>query len=269
LRGPAHGGYPIDAPVRQGINSLWHTIPMPVFRLTDELVFPPPELAADEGLLALGGDLSVDRVLLGYSMGIFPWYSEGDPLLWWSPDPRMILLPCEFKAPRRLARKIRQGVFDLTMDRAFPTVLERCASIYRPTQDGTWITSDMTEAYLRLYEQGYAHSVECWQSGELAGGLYGVSLGNCFFGESMFSETTDASKVALAALVKHALRTGLTLIDCQLHTPLLKSLGAKEVSRDCFLALLKKAQQAPTRLGRWTLGQGPAGTGHAFSVEPG
>jgi leucyl/phenylalanyl-tRNA--protein transferase len=127
----------------------------------------------------------------------------------------------------------------------------------------------MADAYLRLYEEGYAHSVECWQGGELAGGLYGVSLGNCFFGESMFSETTDASKVALAALVEHALRTGLTLIDCQLHTPLLDSLGAKEVGRNCFLGLLKEAQQAPTRVGRWTLNEGPAGTGPECSVEQG
>lgn len=242
---------------------------MPVFRLTDELAFPPPELAADEGLLAVGGDLSVDRLLLAYSLGIFPWYSEGDPILWWTPDPRMILLPGELKVSRRLARTIRQGVFHVTLDRAFPAVLQRCASISRPTQDGTWITGAMADAYIRLHGEGYAHSVECWRGGELAGGLYGVSLGGCFFGESMFSDASDASKVALAALVEHALRTGITLIDCQVHTPHLESLGARDVSRDRFLALLKQGQRAETRRGCWNLDQGAAGSGREFSGKPG
>ena len=231
---------------------------MPVFRLTDELVFPPPELAAEEGLLAVGGDLSVERLVLAYSLGIFPWYSEGDPILWWSPDPRMILLPDELKVSRRLARTIRQGVFEVTMDRAFPMVLERCASIPRPTQDGTWITGDMTDAYICLHEEGYAHSVECWREGELAGGLYGVSLGNCFFGESMFSDAPNASKVALATLAEYALRTGITLIDCQVRTPHLESLGAQDVSRGRFLALLKEGQRAQTRRGPWSLNQDAA-----------
>ncbi len=237
---------------------MWHTMAMPVFRLTDDLLFPPPELAEDKGLLAVGGDLSVDRLLLAYSMGIFPWYSKGDPILWWSPDPRMILRPGELRVTRRLSRTIRQGVFQVTLDRAFPDVVKRCASIPRPDQDGTWITADMIDAYVRLHEEGFAHSVECWRVGELAGGLYGVSLGSCFFGESMFSDTPNASKVALATLAEQASQLAITLIDCQVHTPHLKSLGAKDVRRERFLALLKEGQRAQTRRGRWSLDQNAA-----------
>ena len=176
---------------------------MPVFLLDKDLVFPPPDLADEGGLLAIGGDLSEKRLLLAYRMGIFPWYSEGDPLLWWSPDPRLILLPEEFHVSRRLARVIRQGVFRITMDEAFGSVIRACAETPRhdqgsrgsPARPGTWITGEMVEAYCRLHAAGYAHSVECWREDELAGGLYGVSLGNCFFGESMFSRASDASKV--------------------------------------------------------------------------
>ena len=211
---------------------------MAVFLLNREIVFPPPELADDEGLLAIGGDLSEERLLLAYRMGIFPWYSEGEPLLWWSPDPRLILPPEEFHVSRRLARVIRQGVFRITMDEAFGSVIRACAEAPRHDQDGTWITGEMIDAYCRLHAAGYAHSVECWREEELTGGLYGVSIGNCFFGESMFSRGSDASKVALAALVGHVESWSSALIDCQIATQHLARMGAREVSRKEFLRLL-------------------------------
>jgi leucyl/phenylalanyl-tRNA--protein transferase len=161
---------------------------MPVFRLTDDLIFPPPELADDNGLLAVGGDLSVERLLLAYSMGIFPWYSDGDPILWWSPDPRPILLPGELKVSRSLRQTIKKGIYTITMNRAFEAVIRSCSSIRRSQDEGTWITEEMIDAYIRLHKAGYALSVEAWDGDELAGGLYGVILGKAFFGESMFAK---------------------------------------------------------------------------------
>jgi len=225
---------------------------MPVFRLTDELIFPPPRLAED-GLLAVGGDLSLDRLLLAYRMGIFPWYSEGEPILWWSPDPRLVLLPHEFHAPRRLERVIRQGVFQATMDEAFEPVIRACAEVPRPGQEGTWITSEMIDAYVGLRRAGYAHSVETWRDGVLAGGLYGVSLGGAFFGESMFARVADASKAALAALVERARTWGFDLIDCQVHTPHLARLGARLIPREEFLRMLKRSVRKQTRRGNWNI----------------
>ena len=226
---------------------------MPVFRLTDDLVFPPPQLATRRGLLAVGGDLRVERLLLAYSMGIFPWYSEGEPILWWSPDPRLILLPGEFHVSTRLARVIRQGIFTVTMDEAFDRIIEGCAAAPRPGQHGTWIVPEMIAAYCRLHQAGYAHSVECWQDGALAGGLYGVSLGECFFGESMFHRVPNASKVALAALAARLKSWGFSMIDCQLTTGHLVRLGAREISRRRFLRMLEAGLKGETRIGKWAL----------------
>lgn len=226
---------------------------MMIFKLSEELLFPSPHLAEDDGLLAVGGDLSVDRLLLAYSMGIFPWYSEGDPLLWWSPDPRMVLAPGEFHCSRRLARSMRQGRFTVTFDQDFARVIKECAAPRR-TQGGTWIVPEMQDAYIRLHEEGWAHSVECWQGEKLAGGLYGVSLGGFFFGESMFSKVANGSKVALASLAAHLDTWDFDLIDCQMHTPHLLSLGAREISGDEFRRRLQVALQMPTRRGTWNEG---------------
>ena len=224
---------------------------MPIFRLTRELAFPPPSLSMPDGLLAIGGDLSVERLLLAYRSGIFPWFSEGDPILWWSPDPRMLLFPGEFHLSRRLERTIRQGVFEVRMDTAFEPVVAACADARGPRRDSTWITRDMQTAYSRLHREGYAHSVETWQDNELVGGLYGVSIGACFFGESMFSRVSDASKVATAALVRQVTRWDFPFIDCQLHNPHLERLGAREVPRAEFLHLLHQHAGRDTRRGPW------------------
>lgn len=226
---------------------------MPIFRLTDEIVFPPPDLAEDNGLLAVGGDLSEGRLLLAYSMGIFPWYSEGDPVLWWSPDPRLVLLPEELRISRSLRQTIGSGTFTVTFDSAFEEVIKTCASLHLQEDGDTWITNDMIEAYTCLHYSGYAHSVEAWSDGKLAGGLYGVSLGSAFFGESMFTEKSNSSKVAFATLIRQLIRWGFTLIDCQVATSHLKSFGAEEIPRNDFLMLLKTALQAPTKKGRWKL----------------
>ena len=225
---------------------------MPVYRLSQDLVFPSPHLASREGLLAVGGDLSVKRLLLAYSLGIFPWYSEGDPILWWSPEPRLVLYPDEFKVSRSLNKVIKRGVFEVTMDRAFEKVITECARVRLENQEGTWIVDEMVSAYCRLHASGFAHSVEAWRDGRLAGGLYGVSLGKCFFGESMFTRVTNASKVALVALVKYLKAIGFALIDCQIATAHLKRFGAREISRARFLDELDKALDAPTLKGKWT-----------------
>lgn len=222
-----------------------------MYRLRRDIGFPPPELAREDGLLALGGDLTQDRLLLAYEMGIFPWYSDGQPILWWSPDPRMVLLPSEFHVARRLQRVINQGVFRTTFDQAFEDVIRECANISRPGQQGTWITDDMREAYEGLHQTGYAHSVEAWQGDRLVGGVYGVSLGRCFFGESMFSRVTDASKVALAALMDRLRKWDFVLLDCQVYTAHLASLGAREMPRKEFLTLLGAGLEGETRLGPW------------------
>ncbi len=214
---------------------------MTVFRLTDDLIFPPPELAEDSGLIAVGGDLSVDRLVLAYSMGIFPWYSDDYPILWWSPDPRLVLFPDELQISRSLRQTIRKGVYSITFDKAFESVIRECSAIPRKHEDGTWITADMIDAYVRLHKAGYAHSVEAWDGEELAGGLYGVILGKAFFGESMFAKRSDASKVAFATLVGQLAEKGFELIDCQVTTEHLKRFGAREVTRSEFLRRLRKA----------------------------
>ncbi len=208
--------------------------------------FPPIDHALDEpeGLLAAGGDLSPTRLLAAYRRGIFPWYSAGQPVLWWSPDPREILLPAEFKCSRSLAKTLRNRGFETTFDRDFPAVVRACAA-RRENSTGTWITPEMHAAYCLLHTQGHAHSVEVRLSGELVGGLYGVLMGRVFFGESMFSRERDASKVALAWLAERGAVAGLTLIDCQLPTPHLRSLGSKPVSRREFSALIAEAVKGP------------------------
>jgi leucyl/phenylalanyl-tRNA--protein transferase len=224
---------------------------MPVFVLSEELVFPPPRLAADDGLLAVGGDLSRERLLLAYRMGIFPWYSEGEPILWWSPDPRLVLYPREFRIPHSLAKVIRRGDFTVSMDEAFPDVIDECARVRRESGEGTWIVPEMREAYCGLHGAGFAHSVEVWRKGQLAGGLYGIALGRSFFGESMFTRVTNASKVALAALVRHAQALAFELIDCQVTTAHLMRLGAREIPRERFLKLLGLSLRGPSRPSRW------------------
>jgi len=223
---------------------------MPVYRLTDDLAFPPVH-HAESGLLAVGGDLSCERLLLAYRSGIFPWYSDGEPILWWSPDPRMILLPDEFHCSRSLKRTIKKGTYRVTLDRAFPEVIRACGKTPRPRQDGTWITDDMEAAYIRLHQNGFAHSIECWREDTLVGGLYGVALGGAFFGESMFSHQDNASKVAMHALVTAARHWGIAVIDCQVANPHLASLGAREVSRNIFVQVLRNGLQAELSDGAW------------------
>ena len=229
---------------------------MPVFRLDERLVFPPVEYAED-GLLAVGGDLRPERLLLAYSQGIFPWYEEGQPILWHSPDPRMVLLASEARVSRSLRKTLRKGVYRITLDNAFREVVEGCASARREGQSGTWITRAMKGAYAELHRLGVAHSVEAWREGALSGGLYGVSLGSAFFGESMFARSPDASKAAFAALTEQLQRWGIELVDCQVYTEHLARFGAREWPRRRYLAALKRALRAPTRSGRWAFDAAP------------
>jgi leucyl/phenylalanyl-tRNA--protein transferase len=225
---------------------------MPIYRLIREVIFPAPEDADPSGLLAVGGDLSSERLLEAYRLGIFPWFSGDEPILWWSPDPRLVLDLDDFKISRSLAKTLKKKIFQVTFDRAFAEVICACASVQRDGQRGTWITEDMQEAYVELHHLGYAHSVETWLAGELAGGLYGVSLGKAFFGESMFHRRADASKVALAALVDHLKSWNFHFIDAQMTTAHLLRLGAKELPRRVFLKRLRSALRSPSKTGRWT-----------------
>ncbi|MEA2082938.1 MAG: leucyl/phenylalanyl-tRNA--protein transferase [Thermodesulfobacteriota bacterium] len=226
---------------------------MPVFQLTESIIFPPPELARSDGLLAVGGDLSEARLLLAYEQGIFPWYSPGEPILWWAPSPRLVLEPKKFRISKKLAGEIRKGTFKVTMDLAFSDVITECADIRVERDEGTWITNEMKNAYVRLHELGYAHSVECWQEGKLAGGLYGVSLGTVFFGESMFSRVSNSSKVALATLARILTEWKFDMIDCQITTSHLMGLGAQQINGREFYTRLQKYTKLPTRRGKWRL----------------
>jgi leucyl/phenylalanyl-tRNA---protein transferase len=221
--------------------------------LPPEPVFPPVELALTEpnGLLAAGGDLSPERILTAYRNGIFPWFSAGEPILWWSPDPRMVLFPAELKISRSLAKVLRNKPYDVTLDTAFMEVIGACAGTPREGQNGTWITAEMQAAYGKLHELGYAHSVEVWMDDQLVGGLYGMALGGAFYGESMFSWRTDASKIALAHLCEHLQRRGFGIIDCQMETTHLASLGARPIPRSEFVALLSRTTTADFQLGHW------------------
>jgi leucyl/phenylalanyl-tRNA--protein transferase len=226
---------------------------VPIFRLPREIAFPDPALAEPDGLLAAGGDLSPERLVAAYASGIFPWYADEGPILWWSPDPRLVLLPGGLRVSRSLARTLRRGRYRVTADRAFSEVIRRCAAAPRAGQRGTWIVPDMVTAYERLHALGLAHSFEAWEGSTLAGGLYGVSLGRAFFGESMFAARPDASKVALVRAVEHLQRRGGELVDCQVRTEHLVSLGAVELARPEFLDRLRSALQGPTEPGRWSL----------------
>ncbi|MGD2184982.1 MAG: leucyl/phenylalanyl-tRNA--protein transferase [Desulfobacterales bacterium] len=230
---------------------------MPVYLLSDDLIFPSPQLAPEEGLLAVGGDLSQERLLLAYRMGIFPWYSEDEPIMWWSPDPRLVLYPSELKVSKSLKKTIKKQLFEVTVDQAFESVIRACAHSRTRMQEGTWIVNDMIEAYCNLHESGLAHSVESWRDGKLAGGLYGVSLGKCFFGESMFTRISNASKVAFVALVEHLRALNFNLIDCQITTAHLLSFGAREIPRPQFLKELEKSLESPTIKNKWSFSTNP------------
>ncbi len=219
--------------------------------------FPDVERALKEpdGLLAIGGDLSVPRLLEAYRRGIFPWYGSGQPILWWSPDPRLVLRPGDLRISRSLTKTLRKAVFRVTMDSDFAAVVEGCAAPRR-ADSGTWITDAMKAAYIELHRQGYAHSVECWHEGRLVGGLYGVSIGRVFFGESMFTRMSDASKVALVQLARQLERWDFPVIDCQVYTPHLEDLGATSMSRLDFTRTLERACALPPPAGPWAFEAG-------------
>ena len=217
------------------------------------LAFPPLEAALQEpnGLLAAGGDLSPNRLLLAYQQGIFPWFSPGDPILWWSPDPRMVLVPGELHVPRSLAKTLRHKPYEIRFDTAFRQVIEACSASPRPGQDGTWIVPDVVDAYCRLHELGWAHSAECWMDGELVGGLYGVAIGKMFYGESMYARRPDASKLAFVHLVRWLHEAGFGLIDCQMRTAHLSRFGGREISRDAFVHSMRQLILEPGIAGTW------------------
>ncbi len=228
---------------------------MPVYQLIPEVsFFPPTEEAEGDGLLAVGGDLTKERLLAAYSKGVFPWYETGQPILWWSPDPRLVLIPEELKISRSLRKALRKQQFEIRFDSAFQQVIKACADVRTQQGEGTWIIPEMQQAYTELHQDGFAHSVESWLDGELAGGLYGISLGQCFFGESMFSTRNDSSKVALVALVEFSKQVGIKMIDCQMTTSHLLSLGAREIKRKVFLQNLKIHLEEPTLKGSWNNG---------------
>jgi len=211
---------------------------MPLFVLDKELIFPPVHLAEPDGLLAVGGDLSVDRLLAAYQSGIFPWY-EGQHILWWCPDPRFVLTPDTLRISKSMKQLLNKNAFRFTMDTAFSAVIDNCKSIARRGQSGTWITDSMKAAYIRLHQQGYAHSAEVWLDDQLVGGLYGVRLGKVFFGESMFSKISNASKYAFISFVQHLKQQNVQLIDCQVYTEHLESLGAHMIPREVFIQRLQ------------------------------
>ena len=223
----------------------------PVFLLNEDIKFPPVHLARSDGLLAVGGDLSPKRLLLAYRMGIFPWFSHHEPILWWSPDPRLVLFPGELIISKRLQRTIRQGRFQITMDQAFESVIRACATVPRKNNPGTWIVEEMIKAYCQLYESGYAHSVETWYQGKLAGGAYGIAIGRVFFGESMFMYVSNASKVAFVKLVEYLDAKGFDMIDCQMTTRHLLHFGAREMPRSVFLDTLALSLSSPSVPGVW------------------
>ena len=212
---------------------------MPLFALNKELVFPPVHLSEPDGLLAMGGDLSAERLLLAYRSGIFPWF-DGNTPLWWCPDPRFVLFPQELKVSKSMKQLIKRQAFEFTIDKAFADVISNCKTSARKDQDGTWITEEVKAAYIRLHQLGYAHSAEVWVNGELAGGCYGIRMGHVFFGESMFSKIANASKYAFINYVETLQKENIELIDCQVYTPHLESFGARMIDREKFIGLLEK-----------------------------
>lgn len=223
---------------------------MPIFRVNEDYIFPPVDMAHKSGLLAVGGDLSPERLVHAYIQGIFPWFSQGDPILWWSPDPRFVLFPGEIRISRSMRQELRRESFSITYDHAFEQVISECSEP-RDGQDGTWITPEMRRSYLQLHKMGIAHSVEAWEGDLLAGGLYGVCLGRCFFGESMFTRRANASKTAFIHLTARLRRLDFILIDCQVYTNHLNSLGARPIPREDFMSYLEDSMKARSLVGRW------------------
>jgi leucyl/phenylalanyl-tRNA--protein transferase len=223
---------------------------MPVYLLDEELLFPDPQLGREDGLVAMGGDLSPSRLLLAYELGIFPWFSAPDPILWWSPDPRCVLCPKEIKVSNSMRNVLNQHPYKLTFDQDFLGVIKKCQNAKRD-DDGTWITDEIIEGYVALHELGIGHSVEVWDGEDLVGGLYGLSLGRMFFGESMFSQKSNASKLALIHLCRQLSEWKFDLIDCQIYNDHLGSLGARNISRDSFLEKLENSLKFDTRKGSW------------------
>jgi leucyl/phenylalanyl-tRNA--protein transferase len=223
---------------------------MPIFRLSHELIFPPSLLAEENGILAVGGDLSPSRLILAYQNGIFPWYNEGEPIIWHSPDPRFVLFPDELRISKSLRKTLNQNRFKITFDRSFEDVITGCSQPRKMVR-GTWLLPEMIEAYSELHRLGFAHSVEAWQGDVLAGGLYGVALGRCFFGESMFSRESNASKAALVALTGQLKERGFLMIDSQVFTSHISAMGGREIPRDEYIRLLKKALLFETISGSW------------------
>jgi len=217
---------------------------MPLFRLSERIEFPPAWLARSDGLLCIGGDLTPKRLIMAYENGIFPWFSQNEPILWWSPDPRLVLDPSHIKISRSLKKKIKKSPFTIRLNTAFEQTIMACAQPRQSRDEGTWLVDGMIEAYISLHKMGYAHSVETWEDNRLVGGLYGVSLGKSFFGESMFSRKADASKIALVALAGHLGTHKFDMIDCQVTTNHLLRMGAKEMSRDNFLDTLNRSVAA-------------------------
>lgn len=211
-----------------------------MFLLGKDIAFPPVEMADDDGLLAIGGDLSTERLLLAYKSGIFPWYNDNEIIQWWSPDPRFVLLPAELKVSRSMQTVLHNGRFRFTINKNFAGVIQNCKTIARKEQRGTWIQKDIVDAYTNLHQLGYAISAEAWKNGELVGGLYGIKLGNIFFGESMFSKESNASKFAFINFVQHLQQQNVQLIDCQMYTAHLESLGARMMERKEFCEVLKR-----------------------------
>jgi len=224
---------------------------MPVFYLNNKDLFPPVSLAEENGIIAVGGDLSPGRLIEAYKTGIFPWFSEGDPIIWWSPDPRFVLFPGELKISKSMKQELRRRTFTITADKAFEQVIQECRKP-RKHESGTWITGEIVKGYTELHKEGFAHSVEAWRQGELVGGLYGVSLGGCFFGESMFSKEKNASKAAFIMLAEKLRELDFDLIDCQVYTAHLESLGAVEIPREEFSAILKFSLERETIRGNWS-----------------
>ncbi len=224
---------------------------MSVYQLGKSLIFPIPELADKDGLLAFGGDLSPERLILAYQNGIFPWFSDDSPILWWSPNPRFVLFPDNLKISKSMKKFLKKTNYKVTFDTAFRDVILNCASLRE--KDGTWITKEMQDAYCKLYELNLAHSVEVWDNDELIGGLYGVSLGKCFFGESMFSKKDNGSKTGFITLVNFLRKNGFVIIDCQVHTNYLESLGAEHIPRNNFLKIIKNGFKFENLNYKWNI----------------
>jgi len=225
---------------------------MPLFRLSKRLDFPPAWLARSDGLLCIGGDLSPERLVLAYENGIFPWFSKDEPFLWWSPDPRLVLFPKDINISKSLNKKIKKNLFKVTIDNAFERTIVSCSGPRKNEHEGTWLVDEMIASYIKLHTQGYAHSIETWRDDQLVGGLYGVCLGGSFFGESMFSFESDASKIALVALANYLKQHSFDLIDCQVTTDHLLNMGACEISRNSFLDIIFKSVKRKDIKNIWT-----------------